>query len=39
MSVINVRKKELNKNGYKDFEHWNGISDDSQSEKPMQWHW
>ena len=27
MSVINVRKKELNKNGYNDFEHWNGISD------------
>jgi hypothetical protein len=23
MSVINVRKKELNKNGYNDFEHWN----------------
>jgi hypothetical protein len=25
MSVINVRKKELNKNGYNDFEHWDGI--------------
>ena len=23
MSIINVRKKELNKNGYNDFEHWN----------------
>ena len=23
MSVVNIKKKELNKNGYKDFEDWN----------------
>jgi len=27
MSVVNIKKKELNKNGYKDFEDWNANSD------------